>query len=247
MRVPTPPAPAAPTLGRHDVPPRARRDEHGSRLAPVAAVVFAATLAFALGGCALPSAPPADPGAFVEPPAGTVTRFERIATGSLAPGPARFEWTHGRQTWDGRTVFAAVSPQFGSQLHDPVTHALVATLGPDGATRFVYDPPLGLRFPLVVGQGWDATTTVRAPGLAPLALAVRFDVEAREEVDVPAGRFTAYRVRVLNSLGDAETVWTTPALGLGVVRRVVERAATHPAGPGRQETRLVERTLPPAR
>jgi hypothetical protein len=213
----------------------------------LAGALAAATLALA-GGCALPPMPatgsPADPGAFVEPPAGTVTRFERQGSGSLAGGPTTVEWRHGRQSWQGREWYAAVSSALGTQLHDPETHALVATLAPDGSPRWRYDPPVGYRFPLAVGQRWEANTTLTTPGRAPLALSMRFQVDAVEPVDVPAGRFDAYRVRVLNSLGETETVWTAPALGLGVVRRIVERPATHPAGAGRLETVLVARTPP---
>jgi hypothetical protein len=206
----------------------------------------AAALLLVAAGCALPP-PVAAPGSFVEPPAGTVTRFERTGTGSLAGGPASFEWTHGRQSWDGREVYAAMSPQLGSQLHDPATHTLIATLAPDGTPRFRYDTPVCYRIPLEVVQVWNASTTLSAPGRAALPLALRFEVEAQEEVVVPAGRFPTYRVRIQNSLGETETVWTAPALGLGVVRRIVERPPTHPAGAGRLETVLVARTLPPTR
>ncbi|MEO7245736.1 MAG: hypothetical protein ABIX12_11385 [Rubrivivax sp.] len=208
----------------------------------------AAALLLIAAGCALPPpSPAAAPGAFVEPPAGTVTRFSRSGTGSLAGGPTDFEWTHGRQRWEGREVYAAVSPQLGSQLHDPTAYTLLATLAPDGAPRFRYDPPVGYRFPLEVGQTWNASTTLSAPGRPALPLALRFEVQAQEEVVVPAGRFPTYRVRIQNSLGEMETVWTAPALGLGVVRRTVERPPTHPAGAGRLETVLVARTLPTAR
>jgi hypothetical protein len=212
----------------------------------LAGALAAATLA-AAGGCAMPplspAAAPAEPGAFVEPPSGSVTRFERRGSGSLADGPAVVEWTHGHQSWQGRDWYAAVSSQLGTQLHDPATHALVATLAPDGSPRWRYDPPVGYRFPLAVGQRWEVNTTLTTPGRAPLALAMRYEVEAVEPVDVPAGRFSAFRVRVQNSLGETETVWTAPSLGLGVVRRIVDRPAGHPAGAGRLETVLVARTV----
>ncbi len=185
--------------------------------------------------------PPVDPGTWKYNPEGTVSVFQRVSEGSYGTGEGRVSWTHGSQERDGRRYDTAVSPQAGTNLYDPETHRIAHVFNAAGQPTFSYDPPIGLHFPLAVGQSWtdEHRVTVHARG-ATVPLSIRYSVEALETVTVPAGTFQAFRVRISDSLGEQTVQWTAPAQGQGIVKRVLDRAATHPQGAGHQEGVLVE-------
>jgi hypothetical protein len=85
--------------------------------------------------------------------------------------------------------------------------------------------------------------TVHATGRA---VPIEFDwnVEAWEEVKVPAGTFHAYRLSWTNSLGESETRWTAPAAGVDIVKRHAERSPAHPQGAGVLDAELLARRVP---
>jgi hypothetical protein len=95
-----------------------------------------------------------------------------------------------------------------------------------GVTKVVADgvplrtPVCHLRLPLKPGETWD--TDDQFVGQV-LYCRATFTAEAEEEVEVPAGRFRAVRVRVASGQGLGETThWY--ARGVGVVKSVSEKS-----------------------
>lgn len=187
-----------------------------------------------------------DPGVFVSVPEGTLVVYQRKSEGSYGSYEGLVRWEQGRREWNGRTLVSASSERHGASLMDPQTHGTVVQIAPNGQPAYAFNPPLTYDWPLAVGKRWTVVsemTMYQPPGVSPIT--VNGQVEAYEDVTVPAGRFKAFKVVSVNSFGETETVWTVPSLGLSSVRTIRERAPTHPMGPGRQEGVLIERTLPP--
>ncbi len=196
--------------------------------------------AASLLGCASPP-PPADPGVWKSNPEGTVSVFHRVSQGSYGNVDGPVSWTHRSQEHAGQRYDAAVSPQAGTNLVDPATHRIAHVLSTTGQPTMSYDPPIGLRYPMAVGQRWtdEHRVTVHARGTT-IPLRMSYTVEALETVTVPAGSFQAFRVRVTDSLGEQTLQWTAPAQGQGIVKRVLDRPASHPQGAGHLEGELIE-------
>lgn len=192
-----------------------------------------------LAGCA--STPVVE--RFSDIPNGTVGVFTRKSTGSFGSGEARVVWTHGEAQFQGRRVLSTVSPTAGTAYYDPATYGQVASLSPAGVTTATYDPPLGNPWPLSVGRTWTTRHMVVTPQRT-LPLEVKGTVEAYEEITVPAGTYKTFRVVTVDSLGERTTVWTAPQSGIMIVRRQIERPASHPLGAGTLEGQLIERRVP---
>lgn len=200
------------------------------------------TVAALTAGCA--TAPPrAD--RFVEAPIGTVTVYHRQSSGSFGTVDGPVTWRVARAEWQGQPVLASASPQAGTQLYEPGSHAMVAVLNPMGQPTVSYAPPIGVRWPMQVGDQWRTTHEVTLyPSMRKTSVEVNWKVEAHETITVPAGAFKTFRVTTTSSIGESETVWTAPELGLGVVKRHTVRTASHPQGAGELRGELVSRTLP---
>lgn len=183
-----------------------------------------------VAGCATG---PAQPGVYVNNPQGTEFTYLRKSSGSYGAADGPVHWKLGTAQWQGRTLVASVSPEAGSNLLDPANHALMATLNTAGKPVNSFEPGLGFRYPMAVGQTWTdkIQLTLHARGQT-IPYEVRYTVEAFEPVTVPAGTFQAYRVSTVDSMGEKTTQWTAPYLGLNTVKRILERPATHPAGAG---------------
>ncbi len=182
---------------------------------------------------------------FVSVQYGTVLEYHRKSTGSYGNCDDRVTWDHKPGSWQGQPAMLAVSPQAGAQLYDSKTHGLVAMLGRDGKPVVSYDPPIAYRWPLQVGDSWSSQhkVTLHASGkTTPLTLTYR--VEAHEKVSVPAGSFSAYLVVSTDSNGEVQRVWIAPADSISVVKRTLDRPATHPQGAGHLEGELLSRKLP---
>lgn len=206
------------------------------------AVLFGLFAAALLPGCA--SAPPvAD--RFESVPLGTVLVYHRKSSGSYGNFDDEVRWDHKSGTWQGQAAMLAVSPQAGAQLYDSKTHGLAALLGRDGKPAVSYDPPIAYRWPMKVGDAWSSQhqVTVHASGRA-MPLTLSYKVEAYEKVTVPAGSFNSYLVVITDSNGEIQRVWIAPADSLSVVKRVLDRPATHPQGAGHLEGELLSRQLP---
>lgn len=186
-------------------------------------------------GCAT-----APPGAFVPQPDGTVTVFHRVSSGSYGTVEGLVTWAHQAGTWQGRPVVMAVSQQAGTNVLDAERHQMIASLNAAGQPMMSFDPPVGVRYPLEVGQAWTARhqMTVHARNTT-VPYEVSYRVEAYESVTVRAGTFMAFRVRYSDNFGESFTLWTAPAQGLSTVKRILHRPATHPQGAGHLEGELV--------
>lgn len=198
---------------------------------------------WALSGCATT---PADPGVWVSSATGTVTTFSRRASGSLGGGEMQVVWTIGpERAWEGRQVVPHISPQAGTSLYDAATRAYVAQLNPAGQPVLSFEPPIGLPSPLVVGSAWSSKHTLTNHARqVKMTYEVAFKVEALEDVSVPAGRFKAFRVVATDIFGEVDTRWWVPAQGGMLVKRTVDRPATHPQGAGHLDGELLSRTTP---
>jgi hypothetical protein len=193
-------------------------------------------------GCAT-SSPRAE--RFVDPPVGTVTVYHRQSSGSFGTVDGPVTWRVARAEWQGQPVNASASPQAGTQFYDPATHGMVAVLNPAGQPMTAYAPPIGPRWPMQVGDQWRTTHEVTLyPSMRKTTVDVNWKVEAHETITVPAGAFKAFRITTTSSVGETETVWTAPELGLGVIKRQTVRSASHPQGAGELRGELLSRTLP---
>jgi hypothetical protein len=208
-------------------------------------VAFAAT-ALAASLCAVPgfAQPVAESPAAT--PAGTVMTFHRKSSGSLGTfdGPVVWNFTHG--TWEGRPAVIQMA-RLGGAAYDPKLHANMANLNAEGKATMVFDPPVGYQWPLQVGKAWTSKHTVTMPATGQsIPLEVNWKVEAWEDVTVPAGTFKAYKVVSMNNLGEVETRWIAPAVGVLLAKRLVTRPVTHPQGAGELEAVLLSQ-VPPAK
>jgi hypothetical protein len=199
-----------------------------------------ATLAFSQGCATAPA-----PGQYVAAPAGTVTTYHRVSSGSYGNVDNTVTWTHTLGDWQGRPAVLAVSPQAGTTVYDPQSHGTIANLSPAGQPVTSFDPPMGMRFPLEVGKSWtdQHKLTVHARG-ATMPYEIRYRVEAYESITVPAGTYMAFRVQMSDSFGEQYTYWTAPSRGLGTIRRVLDRPPTHPQGAGHLEGVLTSEKRP---
>lgn len=195
-----------------------------------------------LAGCA--SVAP-DPGLFVSSPDGTVSTFHRVSSGSYGTSDQTIAWTQKNDTWQGRPVVRVSSERAGTNIMDPATHGVLAQINIGGNSLLSFDPPIAYQWPLVVGKAWTSRHTMTIHGNnTQRPLEMNFRVEAYEDVTVPAGRYKAFRMVVTSSFGEVEQVWTAPSLGIGTVKRVVDRPASHPMGPGHLEAVLLSMQRP---
>lgn len=198
-----------------------------------------------VGGCATSADTPPVTARMSKPVAGTVLTYHRKSSGSFGAYDGPVAWTATTADWQGRQVLASRAPGFGASLHDPASLAMLAVLDGKGSPVASYDPPINYQWPLQVGKVWTSqhTMTVHASGRT-MPLSFDWKVEAWEDVTVPAGTFKAYRLRWSNNLGETDTRWISPAAGLDIIKRRVERTAAHPQGAGVLEGELVSRVVP---
>ena len=234
----------SPVIARTEIDMFERMSNAGKVPMPVLSMIVSASAAMATA--MLPAAASAQPVAqkFVESPPGTVSVFQRKTSGSFGNQEDRVTYNHGRTTWQGKPAVLIESPQVPAQVHDMETGAQIASLTRDGKPAVTYDPGLGYRYPFKVDDAWSSThqVTNHASGKT-TPITVIYKVEAYDSITVPAGKFNAYLVVATDSLGETQRVWTAPADGVRVVKRVVERSASHPQGAGRVEGEMVVRTL----
>ena len=170
-------------------------------------------------------------------PEGSSYLVERRDSGSFGSGTYLLTYKSlGIQTWQGRKVTTSDSPE-GTLLSDPTSMKWVAFV--KGTTPLVsWDPPLGWSYPIWVGKTWTESYRVTNHGSGKTSnLEIRWNVEAKEEIKVPAGTFKVFRVT--NSDPTSESItWWSPELGT-FVKSKSQRTAKHPMGPGVRETELI--------
>jgi hypothetical protein len=176
------------------------------------------------------------------PPVGATSTDSEVNTGSYGSGTSRITYTRGERVWQGRPVIAFQS-QTGTTLVDPVTGRFIAALAPNDAVAVTWDPPFGLGFPIEVGKTSVSRHRVdnRVTGRA-VDFEATWKVEAYEDVTVPAGTFKVYRIRYSDTLGNADTYWSSPDLGI-FVKTSRKRSASHSQGAGTREIELVAQTI----
>ncbi|MGL6109791.1 MAG: hypothetical protein ACRC2B_06770 [Rubrivivax sp.] len=196
------------------------------------------------GGCST-TAPAAE--RFVAAPAGTVSTYYRRSSGSFGTVDGPVSWTRVDREWQGKPVYAAVSPQAGTTLHDPASNnfGMFAMLNRSGEPVFSFEPPVGYRYPLKVGNEWSSKHTMTTyPGRETRPYDLSYKVEAYEPITVPAGTFQTYRILITDNFGQVDRYWISPETGIPTIKRTQMRPATHPQGAGQLEGELISLTVP---
>ena len=169
-------------------------------------------------------------------PTGSSWVMERKDTGSFGSGSYLIRTKSlGEQTWQGKKVYAYDSPD-GTLLVDFSTTKWVAVLR--GTTPIqINDPSLGFNFPLWVGNTYTEVYNFKFPKLnQTFTSEVRWVVEARERIKVPAGTFEVYRVTYSDTWNE-NIMWWSPELGI-FVKAKNQRNAKHGLGVGVREAEL---------
>lgn len=184
---------------------------------------------------------------FAAAPAGTVSTYFRRSSGSFGTVEGPVSWTRVDREWQGKPVYAAVSPQAGTTLHDPASSnfGMLARLNLGGEPVASFDPPVGYRYPMQVGNEWiakHAMTIYPSREVHPYELS--YKVEAYEPITVPAGTFNTYRILITDNFGQVDRYWISPETGLPTIKRTQMRPATHPQGAGKLEGELISLTVP---
>lgn len=210
------------------------------RLFSLSLIALAATML--LHGCA--TAPPVAE-RLVDLQPGTVLVYQRKSSGSYGNFDDQVSWDHRETSWQGQPAMVATSAQAGTLVYERKSKGLAAMLGRNNQPVASYDPPLAYRWPMKVGDSWSSQhqVTIHASGKV-RPLTVNYKVEAYDRITVPAGSFNAYLVVATDSNGEVQRVWIAPADSLSVVKRTLDRPATHPQGAGHLEGELIARKLP---
>lgn len=193
------------------------------------AVVAAASM---LGGCASPGA------SYVAPPLGTSWTTVQRNTGSYGSGDARVDSTRSEMVWEGRTVLAFKSAQ-GTVLAEPASGKWVAFLGPDGKLTARMDPPHGFEWPLTIGKEMKSSYKLINAAGGSVAVTSTCKVEDYGDIAIKAGTFKTFRVACSNSLGQVDTIWFAPDVGI-FVKTALRRTPAHAAGPGTRDAEMSE-------
>lgn len=209
---------------------------------PGALASLAAAVLLLSAGCA--TAPPSVDSMAVAP-LGTVSTFHRISSGSFGTYNGKVVWTYSPTTWEGKPMVLFSAPGMVGSVHDPVSSAVVASVSADGKPLMSYEPVVDYAWPLAVGKTWSTehTVTLHSTG-ARMRFTRTYGVEDRETITVPAGSLKAWKVSWKDSSGETETRWIAPELGIGTLKRHVERPAAHPQGAGVLDAELQSHVLP---
>ena len=162
---------------------------------------------------------------------------ERRDSGSYGSGTARItQKSLGERTWQGQKVWAYESPT-GTLLFELPSMKWMTIL--KGTTQLVsYEPPIGFDYPLWVGRDWKTTHRITNHGTGKTTtVETRWNVEALEEITVPAGKFKVYRVTNTDP-GNVSTHWWSPELGI-FIKSKQQRNTEHAMGPGVREMELI--------
>lgn len=215
---------------------------------PFLRIVLVAALATVGASCATAPAPAPVARSMIAPPPGTQFVYHRVSRGSLGEHDGDVSWTFGRYPAGDVQNVSFISPQVGGSLHDADTMAIIAMVDATAKPTMSFNPPMGPRWPMKVGDTWTTShvVTVLADGRK-VPVTIEWNVAAFEPVRVPAGRFDAYKVVSRSSLGEVETRWISPVASVPTVKRHVERSAAYPQGAGVLDAELVSRTPPPTR
>lgn len=150
-------------------------------------------------------------------------------------------------TYKGKQVYL-VSDGVGVIVLDKVTRNWISYMV-EGKERMSAAPHTGeFQWPLFVGKSWTARFAYEDHVRHVIwnYVSNTWNVEAYEDVHVPAGIFKAFRIQSTpgENNGVVITMWYSPELK-GVIKRITERTADHYLGPQRSVVELMEyHTLP---
>jgi hypothetical protein len=213
------------------LPPTARR----RALSAVAVTLLVAA-------CGAPKAPELRAERDNPPPMGATWTMAQTSTGSFGSGPSEVTIRRGERTWQGRPVITQET-RAGAMMLDPATGRRIGALAPDGSTAWSLDPPVGMQYPLEVGKTWTTASKLTVPATnRVLPFESTFRVEGVEDVKVPAGTFRTFRVTMNDTVGNSETYWMDPALGIPV-KSELRRTDKSLSGPGTRTSALVSHTI----
>lgn len=177
---------------------------------------------------------------YVAPPQGSTWTNAVQTSGSFGSGNRQAKTTMGMQTWQGRSLLAFQSDPFTVIAEQD--GCWVAQLR--GTTPlFSWDPPICANRPFIVGE----TSTKKFHVMVhetkqSIDIEGRWKVEAYEEINVPAGRFAAFKITYSDNVGNERTDWSSPELGV-FVKSSVRRNTQHRLGAGTIESELVSHTI----
>lgn len=174
------------------------------------------------------------------PPQGATWTNSMALSGSFGSSRRQAKTTVGTATWEGSNMTA---------FHgDPITtfvdsNGCWIAQAAGGKPIFSWNPPICLRYPLAVGNTWSDNRRVTVyQANRSVDIQSRWNVEAYEEVAVPAGRFAAFKITYAATDGVDRVDWFSPELGI-LVKSSVKRTDKHPNGPGSLESELVSHTI----
>ena len=201
------------------------------------AVSAGLAVALTVGACAVME-PKAE--SYVAPPIGSRWVIATHNTGSYGAGDTTTALQRGERIWEGEKLVSIAFPG-GAVLARP-DGAWVAMVG-RRRTMLSWNPPVNWDYPLEVGKTWtkSSSMTIHAAKRT-IPYTYTGKVEAYEDVTVPAGTFKAFRVRATNTLGDDDTNWFSPKLGI-IVKRHRVRTVKHARGPGTRDVELASQDI----
>ena len=111
------------------------------------------------------------------------------------------------------------------------------------APIFTFDPPMGVGYPIKVGKTASRKVNITFHGSRQTSpFDASWEVQAYEEVAVPAGTYKTFTISYRDTNGTEGTWWIDPDTGI-LVKWSARRALGHPQGPGTQEAELVKVNL----
>lgn len=149
------------------------------------------------------------------------------------------------RSYENRPVLAAATLDKSTvRLYERETGHWFASLDKDGKEVWRTAPALARsKWPLIVGDRWQASWAYydRKAGTSQSPIMESWVVEGVEEVTVPAGTFTAFRLQStpMRNLVFQLTHWYAPSVGANV-KEITIRTREHSQGYGRFVAELVE-------
>ena len=186
---------------------------------------------------ALLSACAAMPGErYVAPPAGMTYTSEYRDSGSYGAGRSDVSGLVVARDWNGTSVTGFQTAQ-NTLLMMP-NGAFIGMVAPDGKMISSWEPYAVWEFPLQVGKSWTKQYKMKLHAQnREVPFETRQNVEAYEDVVVPAGTFKAFRVRTSDTLGNENVQWFAPEVGM-FVKATLRRTDQSPQGAGVRESEM---------
>jgi hypothetical protein len=170
------------------------------------------------------------------PPAGASWAYAQRNTGSYGKDVA-LKVTRSDTTWQGKPALAMSNSLGMTTMVDPGSGHWMAVVNREGKAMSSWEPPLGFEYPLTVGKSWTTPYRMTLGNGKVVPYELSCSVQSYEKVSVPAGAIDAFKVACTTNIGNEETYWIQPAMGL-FVKTSLRRTEKSPFGPGTQEAEL---------